>query len=106
MEHRLVGRLALSVVLVLPVFRGGTRMLVGGVVWARCWVLRERACSAASSAPASWGTGVLSYVWDWPGIITHSLWVWLVSVWVGSARSLRTAQWTRASLFLICRLSF
>jgi hypothetical protein len=44
-----------------------------------------------------------TYVWDWPDVVTHlglsGWWVWSMSVWVGSARSLRTAQWTRASLF-------
>jgi hypothetical protein len=106
-EHRLLGRLTQSALLVRLAFRSGegTQVLVGWVVWARCWVLRERATafSATVSLPASVGGVVVRL-----GLTRRrnasgafgSWWVWSMSVVVGSARSLRTAQWTRASLYL------
>ena len=57
-EHRLVRRLAQSVRLVQGAFRSavGTLMLVGGVVWARCWVLRERS-TQVDRAFSDWHPG-------------------------------------------------
>ena len=61
--------------------------------------------SNGSSAPAPREIGVLSYVWDRPHGRTASglSGRWVLAPWygVGSARSLRTAQWTRASLFSV-----
>jgi hypothetical protein len=44
------------------------------VVWARCWVLRERATKVERFVSAGrinfwlvWQT----YVWDWPDVVTH-----------------------------------
>jgi hypothetical protein len=79
-EHRLVRRLVESSLLVRLVLFGGsdgTWGVMRGVVWARCWVLRERATLCRTVRQrldlrrlrlVGW-----SYVWDWPGTITHLL---------------------------------
>jgi hypothetical protein len=106
-EHRLVRRLGLFLLLVPPVFPGWNAVGRSGVVWARCWVLRERATQVERFVSAGTPEGVLSYVWDWPrghtasGAPSGVGGCWWFVLWVGSARSLRTVQWTRASLFLV-----
>jgi hypothetical protein len=76
-------------------------VLVGWVVWARCWVLRERATKVVRYFSAgALETGCCRTSGIGLTVVPRSLWVLAPWYGVGSARSLRTAQWTRASLYL------
>jgi hypothetical protein len=85
---------------VLGVGGCGTSGGVGGAVLARCWVLRERTVCVPLGAPC-WLRGVRGPSSRW----NRFGWCWWpvgvgAGVGEGVARSLRTAQWTRASLNL------